>query len=232
MFEGAWIIRLNNNPGNKDVAKRLPAPQDYGLSRWSGSHILLRRRNKRYSAQKWSRKIQLSRRFVDLKFHQLSQIRYTRSSWRRLLLWQASTPKGLFSWDLIKQVVKNQGYKNEREHKCQTEGNISQLCRYARRVTEATWRQRKVCQSDRISVGTLIYSIMSGWNICCYSPLTKLRWAKPVQTRVWGKSHLATRKWTHTAGGIIVSRIQSAVFPLLSPCLRPKSVTHQSWKRT
>lgn len=93
MFEGAWIIRLNNNPGNKDVAKRLPAPQDYGLSRWSGSHILLRRRNKRYSAQKWSRKIQLSRRFVDLKFHQLSQIRYTRSSWRRLLLWQASTQK-------------------------------------------------------------------------------------------------------------------------------------------
>lgn len=160
------------------------------------------------------------------------QIRYTRSSWRRFLLWQASTPKGFFSWDPIKQVVKTQGYKNEREHKCQTEGNISQLCRYARRVTKAAWRQRKVCQSDRISVGTLIYSIMSGWNICCYSPLTKLRWAKPVQTREWCKSHLATRKWTHTTGGIIVSRIQSAVFPLLSPCSRPQSVTHQSWKGT
>lgn len=30
MFEAVWIRRLNTNPGNKDVAKRLPAPEIMG----------------------------------------------------------------------------------------------------------------------------------------------------------------------------------------------------------
>lgn len=32
MFEAVWIRWLNTNPGNKDVAKRLPAPKIMGFT--------------------------------------------------------------------------------------------------------------------------------------------------------------------------------------------------------
>lgn len=52
MFQAVWITRLNTNAGNKDVAKRLPAPEIMG----SPAEVLqlhrLKRPNKKLSAQK------------------------------------------------------------------------------------------------------------------------------------------------------------------------------------